>query len=70
MTQLRGLENTHHERLTEQGLELLEQAVKTSLEETIPEGCRMVSTLFSSKSWRQMSNICDCQESHIKKIIT
>ena len=47
MTQLRGLENTHHERLTEQGLELLEQAVKTSLEETVPEGCRMVSTLFS-----------------------
>ena len=49
MTQLRGLENTHHERLTEQGLEVLEQAVKTSLEESVPEGCRMVGTLFSPK---------------------
>ena len=56
MTQLRGLENTHHERLTERGLELLEHAVKTSLEETIPEECRTVSTLFSPKSYVQYAN--------------
>ena len=58
MTQLRGLENTHHERLTERGLELLEHAVKTSLEETIPEECRTVSTLFSPKSCVQYANTC------------
>ena len=42
MTQLRELENAHHEHLTERGLELLEQAVKNQLEE-VPEECRMVS---------------------------
>ena len=57
MTQLHGLENTHHEQLTERGLELLEHAVKTSLEETIPEECRMVSTLFSPKSCVQYVNV-------------
>lgn len=47
MTQLRELENAHHEHLTELGLELLEQAVKNQLEE-VPEECRMVSEIDPS----------------------
>jgi len=47
MTQLRELENAHHEHLAELGLELLEQAVKNQLEE-VPEECRMVSEIDPS----------------------
>ena len=53
MTQLRELENAHHEHLTELGLELLEQAVKNQLEE-VPEECRMVSE-FDPSSFLEYS---------------
>ena len=42
MTQLRELENSHHERVTEIGLSYLEQHIKNQLEEEPPEELRKV----------------------------
>ncbi len=41
-TQMRELENTHHERVTEIGLQHLEKFVKNQLEEDLPDELRMV----------------------------
>lgn len=42
MSQLRELENSHHEKLTELGLQYLENAIKGCLEEEPPEELRKV----------------------------
>ena len=42
MTQLRELENTHHEKVSEMALQYLENAIKGSLEEEPPEQLRKV----------------------------
>lgn len=42
MTQLRELENGHHEKVTEIGLQYLESAIKGTLEEEPPDNLRKV----------------------------
>ena len=45
MTQLRELENSHHEKITELALQYLESTIKGSLEEEPPEQLRKVCSL-------------------------
>lgn len=42
MTQLRELENGHHEKVTEIGLQYLESSIKGTLEEEPPDNLRKV----------------------------
>ncbi len=48
MTQLRDLENTHHEKVTEIAVDLLERFVKKQLDEEPHEDLRVVSVLGSA----------------------
>lgn len=45
MTQLRDMENDHHEKVTEIAITLLEQMAKNQLEEELHEDVRVVSKL-------------------------
>ena len=45
MTQLRELENSHHEKVTELALQYLESTIKGSVEEEPPEQLRKVCSL-------------------------
>lgn len=49
MTQLRDLENNHHERVTEIATDMLEKFTKSQLEEEPHEDLRVVSALVCDK---------------------
>lgn len=46
MTQLRDLENTHHEKVSDIAVVTLEKMMKNELEEDLPDDLRMVGWLL------------------------
>ncbi len=50
MTQLRDLENSHHEKVTEIGVTMLEKFVKNQLDEEPHEDLRVVSVSVTNKT--------------------
>ena len=52
MTQLRELENSHHEKVTEIGLQYLERFIKGTLDEDPPDDLRKVGWRVEGGGWR------------------
>ena len=46
MTQLRDLENMHHEKVSDIAVVTLEKLMKNELEEDLPDDLRMVGSLY------------------------
>lgn len=46
MTQLRDIENNHHEKVTELAITLLERHTKNQLEEDLHDDLRVVSSIM------------------------
>ncbi len=50
MTQLRDMENNHHEKVTEQAVTLLEQIAKNQVEEELHDDLKVVSKQVTNYS--------------------
>ena len=53
MTQLRDLENAHHEKTSDIAVVTLEKLMKNELEEDLPDDLRMVSWLWFNR-WPEL----------------
>ena len=58
MTQMRELENGHHEKVTEIGLQYLENCIKGTLEEEPPDNLRKVPCVRERVSVCVYVNVC------------